>query len=79
MFQLDWPIESGILHQIDFQIPAERNLEKDMLYYTALFGIGLGITNLAIYGAGQRSRKVKNDKQNSKNNSSSHFQKGDSE
>jgi len=79
VFQLDWPIESGILHQIDFQIPAERNLEKDMLYYTALFGIGLGITNLAIYGAGQRSRKVKEDKQNSKNNSSSHFQKEDSE
>jgi len=79
VFQLDWPIESGILHQIDFQIPAERNLEKDMLYYTALFGIGLGITNLAIYGAEQRSRKVKEDKQNSKNNSSSHFQKGDSE
>ena len=32
-----------------------------MLYYTALFGIGLGITNLAIYGAEQRSKKVKED------------------
>jgi len=59
VFQLDWDIQSGILHQIDFQIPAERNLETQMLNYTALFGIGLGITNLAIFGAEQRSRKVK--------------------
>ena len=59
VFQLDWDIQSGILHQVDFQIPAERNLENQMLNYTALFGIGLGITNLAIYGAEQRSKKVK--------------------
>jgi len=59
--QLDWPIEGGILHQIDYQLPQERKLETQMLYYSAVFGIGLGITNLAIYGAGQRSRKLKND------------------
>jgi hypothetical protein len=59
--QLDWIIEGGILHQIDYQVPAERNLETQLLYYTALFGIGLGITNLAIYGADQRSKKVKDD------------------
>lgn len=58
VFQLDWNINSGILHQVDYQIPAERNLETQMINYTALFGIGLGITNLAIYGAEQRSRKI---------------------
>ena len=60
--QLDWRIDGGILHQIDYQLPSERNLETQLLYYTALFGIGLGITNLAIYGAEQRSKKVKTDK-----------------
>jgi hypothetical protein len=60
--QLDWHIDGGILHQIDYQLPSERNLETRLLYYTALFGIGLGITNLAIYGAEQRSKKVKADK-----------------
>ncbi|MFB5645786.1 MAG: hypothetical protein ACE5R3_04205 [Nitrosopumilaceae archaeon] len=59
VFQLDWSIQSGILHQVDYQIPAERNLETQMLNYTALFGIGLGITNLAIYGAEQRSKRLK--------------------
>ena len=59
--QLDWNIEGGILHQIDYQFPSERNLETQLLYYTALFGIGLGITNLAIYGAEQRIKKVKTD------------------
>ena len=57
--QLDWPLQGGVLHQIDYQLPSERNLESQTLYYTALFGIGLGITNLAIYGAEQRSRKLK--------------------
>jgi len=56
--QLDWSIDGGILHQIDYQLPSERNLETQLLYYTALFGIGLGITNLAIYGAEQRGKKV---------------------
>jgi len=56
--QLDWQIEGGILHQIDYQLPQERKLESQMLYYTALFGIGLGITNLAIFGAEQRKRKL---------------------
>ena len=60
--QLDWNIDGGILHQIDYQLPSERNLENQLLYYTALFGIGLGITNLAIYGAEQRSKKVKTEK-----------------
>jgi hypothetical protein len=60
--QLDWPLQGGVLHQIDYQLPAERNLESQTLYYTALFGIGLGITNLAIYGAEQRSKKLKIDK-----------------
>ncbi len=32
-----------------------------MLYYTALFGIGLGITNLAIFGMEQRKRKLELD------------------
>jgi len=59
--QLDWSLQGGVLHQIDYQLPLERNLETQMLYYTALFGIGLGITNLAIYGAEQRSKKVKED------------------
>ncbi len=57
--QLDWDIEGGRLHQIDYQLPIERKLESQMLYYTALFGIGLGITNMAIYGADQRSREIK--------------------
>ncbi|MFB5608492.1 MAG: hypothetical protein ACE5RG_10385, partial [Candidatus Nitrosomaritimum yanchengensis] len=57
--QLDWPLQGGVLHQIDYQLPSERNLESQTLYYTALFGIGLGITNLAIYGAEQRSKKLK--------------------
>ncbi len=60
--QLDWDIEGGRLHQIDYQLPAERKIETQMLYYTALFGIGLGITNLAIFGMEQRKRKVKEDK-----------------
>jgi len=63
--ELDWPIKGGILHQIDYQLPAERDVETKMLYYTALFGIGLGITNLAIYGADQRSKKVKEDRKKS--------------
>lgn len=60
--QLDWSIRGGILHQIDYQLTSERNLETKLLYYTALFGIGLGITNLAIYGAEQRSKKIKADR-----------------
>ena len=64
VFQLDWQIQSGILHQIDYQLPAERNLETQMFNYTALFGIGLGITNLAIFGAEQRSRKLMSDRKN---------------
>ncbi len=66
IFQLDWPVKSGILHQIDYQIPAERDLETKMINYTALFGIGLVITNLAIYGADQRSKKLKHESQNKK-------------
>jgi len=63
--QLDWDIEGGRLHQIDYQIPIERKLESQMLYYTALFGIGLGITNLAIFGMEQRKRikQIKEDNQ----------------
>ena len=57
--QIDWNVEGGRLHQIDYQLPIERKIESQMLYYTAMFGIGLGITNLAIYGADQRSRKVR--------------------
>ena len=57
--QLDWDIEGGRLHQIDYQLPIERKVESQMLYYTALFGIGLGITNLAIFGADQRSRQIR--------------------
>lgn len=60
--EVDWPLQEGVLHQIDYQLLSERFLETQMLYYTALFGIGLGITNLAIYGAEQRSRKVKADR-----------------
>ncbi len=60
--QLDWPIQGGVLHQIDYQLPKERNLETQMLYYTALFGIGLGITNLAIFGAEQRNKQVKSER-----------------
>jgi len=63
--QLDWPIKGGILHQIDYELPQERKLETRMLYYTALFGIGLGITNLAIFGMEQRKRseQIKEDNQ----------------
>jgi len=63
--QLDWHIKGGILHQIDYQLPQERKLETRMLYYTALFGIGLGITNLAIFGMEQRKRseQIKEDNQ----------------
>jgi len=57
--QLDWDIEGGRLHQIDYQLPIERKVESQMLYYTALFGIGLGITNMAIFGADQRSRQIR--------------------
>lgn len=62
--QLDWEIEGGILHQVDYQLPLERKLESQMINYTALFGIGLGITNMAIYGADRRSQKLKEDQQN---------------
>jgi len=65
--QLDWDIEGGRLHQIDYQLPIERKVESQMLYYAALFGIGLGITNMAIYGADQRSREIK--KRNQKGDS----------
>ena len=41
---------------MDWQIPAERNLANQMINYTALFGIALGITNLAIFGMEQRKR-----------------------
>jgi len=69
--QLDWPITGGILHQIDYQLPKERVLESQLLYYTALFGIGLGVTNMAIYGAEQRSKKPKADHgKNSENHES---------
>jgi len=61
--QIDWDIEGGRLHQIDYQLPIERKVESQMLYYTALFGIGLGITNLAIFGADQRSRQVREAKE----------------
>lgn len=63
--QLDWHIKGGILHQIDYELPQERKLETQMLYYTALFGIGLGITNLAIFGMEQRKRikQIKEDDQ----------------
>jgi len=63
--QLDWHIKGGILHQIDYELPQERKLETQMLYYTALFGIGLGITNLAIFGMEQRKRikQIKEDNQ----------------
>jgi hypothetical protein len=54
--QLDWPVQGRVLHQIDYQLLAERNRENQMLYYTALFGIGLGIANMAIYGAEKRSK-----------------------
>ena len=64
--ELDWSIKGGILHQIDYQLPTERDIETKMLYYTALFGIGLGITNLAIYGADQRSHQVKTEREKSK-------------
>jgi hypothetical protein len=57
--QIDWDIEGGRLHQIDYQLPIERKVESQMLYYTALFGIGLGITNMAIFGADQRSRQIR--------------------
>ena len=60
--QIDWDIEGGRLHQIDYQLPIERKVESQMLYYTALFGIGLGITNLAIFGADQRSRQIRETK-----------------
>ncbi len=69
--QLDWPITGGILHQIDYQLPKERVLESQLLYYTALFGIGLGVTNMAIYGAEQRGKKPKADHgKNSENHES---------
>ena len=66
VYQLDWDIKSGILHQLDFQIPSERNLETQMLYYTAIFGIGLGITNLAMFAMEQRSKTKQDSKDNSK-------------
>ena len=54
--QIDWPVQGRVLHQIDYQLLEERNKENQMLYYTALFGIGLGIANMAIYGAEKRSK-----------------------
>ena len=63
--QLEWDIVSGILHQIDWQLPSERDLENQMLYYTALFGIGLGITNLAIFGMDQRKRNSSKEREKS--------------
>lgn len=57
--QIDWPVQGRVLHQIDYQLLEERNKENQMLYYAALFGIGLGIANMAIYGAEKRSKFLK--------------------
>jgi hypothetical protein len=54
--QLDWPVQGGVLHQIDYQLLAERNKENQLLYYTTLFGIGLGISNMVVYAAEKRSK-----------------------
>lgn len=54
--QIDWPVQGRVLHQIDYQLLSERNKDNQMLYYTAMFGIGLGIANMAIYGAEKRSK-----------------------
>ena len=54
--QIDWPVQGSVLHQIDYQLLSERNKDNQLLYYTALFGIGLGIANMAIYGAEKRSK-----------------------
>jgi hypothetical protein len=54
--QIDWPVQGRVLHQIDYQLLSERNKDNQLLYYTALFGIGLGIANMAIYGAEKRSK-----------------------
>lgn len=59
--QLDWPIEGGILHQIDYQLPEERNQETQLLYFTAVFGITLGVTSLSMYGMEKRRKKLKDD------------------
>jgi hypothetical protein len=59
--ELDWPIQGGILHQIDYQLPKERNQETQLLYYTALFGITLGITSLSMFGIEKRRKKPKDD------------------
>ena len=52
------------MHQVDYQIPSERIFENQIVYYTALFGIGLGITSLALYGAEKRQLKMLLDKKN---------------
>lgn len=58
---IDWVIEGEILHQIDYQLPEERKQEDQMLYYTALFGIGLGIAHLTVFGMEMRKRKLERD------------------
>jgi len=60
--QLDWLVKGGILHQIDYQLTGERDLETKLLYYTAVFGIGLGVLSLALYGAEKRNKKVEDDR-----------------
>jgi hypothetical protein len=56
--QLDWDIQSGILHQIDYQIPHERNLDDQMIYATTMFGIALGVASLVVYSIEKRKMKL---------------------
>ncbi len=55
--QIDWEIQSGILHQIDYEVPRERDHASKMTISTAMFGILLGIINLSIFAIEQRKRK----------------------
>jgi len=55
--QIDWEIQSGILHQIDYEVPRERDYASKMTLSTAMFGILLGIINLAIFSIDQRKKK----------------------
>ena len=61
-FKLDWKIKSGILHQIDYQLPRERTSESKSVEMYTLFGIGLGMLNLVIFGIEKRKKKLKQDK-----------------
>ncbi len=56
--RLVWEIESGILHQLKWENPVERKQIFDMVFYSAVYGIGLAILNLIMFAWSQRIKAL---------------------